>query len=230
MPISFRPEIQHRLARAAGERWALLPHAYAFVDPLFSTGIAWSLRAVERLALAFERARGARRVPSIDDLRRYELLLGREADQIDRIVAAAYEAMAHFDLFAAHAMLYFAAVSFAEVSQRLSADSPAWTGFLGVDDPMLAPLPRESLRRLRDLTHSRGDIGTADERRNFADWITHTIAARNVVGLADPARRNLYPVDLDVLVERHALLGMSRDELMARLPALRGMVTELHAL
>jgi hypothetical protein len=33
-----------------------MPHAYAFVDPLFSTGIAWSLRAVERLALAFESA------------------------------------------------------------------------------------------------------------------------------------------------------------------------------
>ncbi|MDP9202691.1 MAG: tryptophan 7-halogenase, partial [Gemmatimonadota bacterium] len=48
MPIAFRPVIQHRLTRAAGERWALMPHAYAFVDPLFSTGIAWSLRAVER--------------------------------------------------------------------------------------------------------------------------------------------------------------------------------------
>ena len=54
MPIAFRPRIQHRLTRAAGERWAMLPHAYAFVDPLFSTGIAWGLRAVERLALAFE--------------------------------------------------------------------------------------------------------------------------------------------------------------------------------
>jgi FADH2 O2-dependent halogenase len=230
MPISFRPEIQHRLARAAGERWVLLPHAYAFVDPLFSTGIAWSVRAVERLGLAFERVRSTHRVPSIDDLGRYEALLNRETDQIDRIVAGAYEAMANFDLFTAHAMLYFAAVSFAEVSQRLSGDSSAWTGFLGVDDPVLAPLPREGLRRLRDITHSRGDIGTAGERRNFADWVAHAIAARNVVGLADPARTNLYPVDLDVLVERHALLGMSQDELLAKLPALRGMVTELHAL
>jgi hypothetical protein len=29
-------------------------------------------------------------------------------------------------------------------------------------------------------------------------------------------------VDLDVLVERHALLGMSREQLLDRLPALRG--------
>src|SRR5256885_3536708 len=54
MPIAFRARIQHRLARATGDRWALMPHAYAFVDPLFSTGIAWSLRAIQRLALAFE--------------------------------------------------------------------------------------------------------------------------------------------------------------------------------
>jgi hypothetical protein len=36
-------------------------------------------------------------------------------------VAGAYEALAHFDLFAAQAMLYFAMVSFAEVSQRIGA-------------------------------------------------------------------------------------------------------------
>ncbi|MDQ6871518.1 MAG: FAD-dependent monooxygenase, partial [Gemmatimonadota bacterium] len=45
MPVAFRSRIQHRLRCAAGERWALMPHAFAFVDPLFSTGIAWSLRA-----------------------------------------------------------------------------------------------------------------------------------------------------------------------------------------
>ena len=35
----------------------LLPHSYAFFDPMFSTGIAWSLLAVERLGLAFEEGR-----------------------------------------------------------------------------------------------------------------------------------------------------------------------------
>ncbi len=30
MPISFLPAIQHRLTRAVGERWAMMPHAYAF--------------------------------------------------------------------------------------------------------------------------------------------------------------------------------------------------------
>jgi FADH2 O2-dependent halogenase len=223
MPIAFRPAIQHRLTRAVGERWALMPHAYAFVDPLFSTGIAWSLRAVERLALAFESAAHRRRVPDSEVLTRYNAVLGAEADQIDLVVAGAYEAMAHLDLFAAHAMLYFATVSFAEVSQRLAPDeSAAWNGFLGVGDSVLEPLPRECLRRLSQITHCHGEVGSSDERRNFVEWVTHAISPRNIAGLARPERRNLYPVDFDALIEQHQLLGMSRDQLVEALPALRG--------
>jgi FADH2 O2-dependent halogenase len=226
MPIAFRPLIQHRLMHAAGERWAMMPHAYAFVDPLFSTGIAWGLRAVERLALAFESAARNQRVPDPDVLTRYDAALAAEADQIDLVVAGAYEAMAHFDLFAAQAMLYFATVSFAEASQRLvPKESAAWNGFLGVGDPVLEPLARDSLRRLRKITRGRGDIGTSAERRGFEDWIGRAIATRNIAGLADPARRNLYPVDFDALIEHHALLGMSRDQLVQGLPALRGMAS-----
>src|SRR5688572_24905719 len=110
MPIGFVPRVQHRLTRAAGAGWALMPHAYAFVDPLFSTGIAWGLRAVERLALAFEHAAAGSRKPSAATLARYDAALSAEGDQIDLVVAGAYEALAHFDLFAAQAMLYFATV------------------------------------------------------------------------------------------------------------------------
>jgi FADH2 O2-dependent halogenase len=224
MPIAFQPVIQHRLTRAAGERWALMPHAFAFVDPLFSTGIAWGLRAVERLALAFESPSGGRRLPEPAVLARYDAALGVEADQIDLVVAGAYEAMAHFDLFAAQAMLYFGAVSFAEVRQRLLPDeAAAWSGFLGVGDPVLEPLPRESLGRLRRITRGRGEVGRQGDRDEFVEWMRGAIAPRNVVGLAEPARRNLYPVDLDTLIERHALLGLSREEMLAALPRLRGM-------
>ena len=200
-----------------------MPHAYAFVDPLFSTGIAWSLRAVERLALAFESAATKRRVPHADVLTRYDAALTAEADQIDLVVAGAYEAMAHFDLFAAQAMLYFGAVSFAEASQRLTPDdSTAWRGFLGVGDSVLEGLPRESLRRLRQITQRRGDAGTSDQRRGFVEWIANAIASRNIAGLANPDRHNLYPVDFDVLVERHDLFGKSREQMIDALPALRG--------
>ncbi len=227
MPIAFRDGIQHRLTRATGERWALLPHAYAFVDPLFSTGIAWNLRAVERLALCFEPDARGGHLPDTSQLARYGALLSAEADQIDRLVAGAYESMAHFDLFAAHTMLYFAAVSFAEVRQRLSPrvarDSLAWEGLLGVGDPAMEHVPREALRRLRCITRGEGYAGSGADRTAYAAWMAKVIAPRNIAGLADPARHNLYPMDLDVLIDRHALLGLSREDIVAALPALRGL-------
>jgi FADH2 O2-dependent halogenase len=225
MPLAFRARIQHRLARAAGPRWVLLPHAYGFVDPLFSTGIAWGLRAIERLALCFEGGTPGTRLPNSDELARYDSLLSAEADQVDRLVAGAYAAMAHFDLFAAHAMIYFAVVSFAEVRGRLGLDDSAsapWRGFLGVGDAVSEPLPRAGLRRLRRITRGVGSAGTASERRNYVDWVAHAIAPRNVNGFGEAERHHLYPVDLDALVDRHALLELTRDQLVRALPALRG--------
>ena len=227
MPIRFVPGIQHRLTMAAGERWVLLPHAYGFVDPLFSTGIAWGLRAIERLGLMFEQHAAHRAVPNGEALTRYTGILALEADQIDRMVAGAYEAMAHFDLFAAHAMLYFATVSFSEVKQRIAGDDDvAWNGFLGVGDAVLEPLPGESLRRLKEITRARGDAGSEEDRGRYVEWASAAISARNVAGLADPTRHNLYPVDLDVLIDRHSLLGMTREQIVEALPALRGMGPE----
>jgi len=221
MPIRFQPRIQHRLTQAAGARWAMLPHAFAFTDPLFSTGIAWGLRAVERLALAFEDGR----TPDAERLGQYQALLAAEADQIDTLVAGAYHAMAHFDLFAAQALIYFATVSYAETHQRLvntRSEGAAWSGFLGVGDPVLASLPEESYWRLERITRGGELPGTAEQRREFTDWVVASIAPRNIGGFGDPSRRHLYPVDLDLLIERHELLGLTREQLVASLPALRG--------
>ena len=228
-PLVYRDRIQHRLARAAGTRWLLMPHAFAFVDPLFSTGIAWSLRAVERLGLLFEEKGKGRRVPKSEQLERYETLLAAEADQIDRVVAGAYEAMAHFDLFAAQAMIYFASVSYAEVRQRLTAGDGvhhAWSGFLGIGDAALESLAGDSLERLRGITRGAGNAGTADERRAHIEWVRGAIEPRNIGGFGDPARNNLYPVDIDLLFDRHALLGLTRDQVVAGSAALRGTAPE----
>jgi FADH2 O2-dependent halogenase len=200
------------------------------VDPLFSTGIAWSLRAIERLARCFELDGGGPRLPDADELQRYQQLLSAEADQIDALVAGTYQAMAHFELFAAHAMIYFAIVAFAETAQRVvpgEAERAAWSGFLGVGDPVLAPLPLEGYRRVRRITGGEGRGGTARQRRAFGSWVARAIAPRNIGGFADPARHNLYPLDLGVLVDRHALLDLSREALVAALPALRGVAADL---
>ena len=224
-PIGFQPRVQHRLARAAGERWVLLPHAFAFVDPLFSTGIAWSLIAVERLALAFEYAAERRlsRLPGRTVLSRYESSLFRECDQIDDLVSGAYLALADFNLFVWHAMLYFAAVSFAEARQRLRPDDSApWEGFLGVDDPLIAPLFRRSAAKIRRATRGGQRSAAPADRRVFADWISGKIAPRNVAGLANPRLKNLYPVDPDILAERCSLLGLTAAEFRRARSRLRG--------
>ena len=57
----------------------------------------------------------------------------------------------------------------------------------------------------------------------IAEWIAKAIAPRNIAGLANPERKNLYPVGFDELVDKHALLGMSREQILKALPALRGM-------
>ena len=209
-PIRFVERLPHRLERAAGEGWFILPHAFAFYDPMFSTGIAWSLLAVERLALIFAGVDG--------DAWRYDFFLRREGDRIAQLVEAAWLAMDDFELFAAVARLYFVTVSWAEARQRLLPEGPphAWEGFLGMGDPCFDDLFDDVLARLRIRQFESFD------RAAFLRRVRRGLAPRDVVGLDDPARRNLYPVDLGVLVERAALLGLEREEVVAALPRLRG--------
>ena len=214
-PIAMIPRLQHRLCRATGDRWALLPHAFCFLSPLFSTGIAWSLLAVERLALLLDRG-------PMEGLGRYGSLLEREADHLQRLLAGAYEAMRDFDLFAAYSYLYFAAASFGEVSQRLlpaPADGWAWEGFLGSCDPVLEEALACVLTALREIPTGPAD---APARRDFENAVRSAIAPRNLAGLADPARRRLYAVDLEALVAGAGLLGLTGEEVRRELPRLRG--------
>lgn len=209
-PLGRIPRLQHRLSQAAGERWVLLPHAFCFLSPLFSTGIAWSLLAVERLALLLE-AGGER-----EGIARYGDLLVREADHLQKLIAGAYEAMRDFDLFASYSFLYFAAASFAEASQRLLPPPDgipwAWQGFLGSTDPVTGEILDRVLASLRRSPAER-----------FEEEVRNAIAPRNLAGLADPARNRLYPVDLDSLVENAGLLGLTREEILREIPRLRGV-------
>jgi len=203
-PIGKIPRLQHRLAQAAGDGWALLPHAYCFLSPLFSTGIAWSLLAVERLAFLLERGP--------QGLQRYGDLLSLEADHIQKLVAGAYATMGDFDRFAAGSLLYFAAASFAEASQRLlpgPADGWAWSGFLGSTDPVVRKMLDRVLAGLQEP-------GFEEEE------IRQIIAPRNLAGLADPARNRLYPVDLELLIAGAGLLGLTAEEIRREIPQLRG--------
>jgi FADH2 O2-dependent halogenase len=229
-PLRLEPRVQRWLAVAAGPDWAMLPHTFAFLDPMYSTGIAWSLRGVERLAMILE---AAMRHDQLDravvasQLERYARALEAEVGQMARLLEGAYLAMDDFALFTAQSFLYFAVVSYQEAEERLYPDgrageAPAWRGFLGAGSASLETMFGESRQRLGRLAGGPGRMPAEPERRAFVDWITHAIRERNVAGLADPARRNFYPVDLDLMVERAELLGMTPAELRSKLHLLRG--------
>ena len=121
---------------------------------------------------------------------RYDAALSAEADQIDCVVAGAYEAMAHFDLFAAQAMLYFATVSFAEVSQRLAPDeSAAWEGFSASVIRCWSRLPRESLRRLRQITQAPRRNRAAPQERARLRGVDRSSRSRRATSRGWPTRR-----------------------------------------
>jgi tetracycline 7-halogenase / FADH2 O2-dependent halogenase len=54
-PFTHIPRLSFRSATVAGDRWALLPSAAGFVDPLLSTGFPLTLLGVSRLAEMVER-------------------------------------------------------------------------------------------------------------------------------------------------------------------------------
>ncbi|HEX4954357.1 MAG TPA: FAD-dependent oxidoreductase [Thermoanaerobaculia bacterium] len=214
---AFVPRLQHRLSAAAGPGWLALPSTFAFTDPLFSTGIAWSLAGVERLGRLFE----AEEVPEKAGLERYGGLLADEADHIDRLVAGAYATFEDFQLFVPFALLYFAAASFGEASRRLLPEAKdwVWEGFLGCQDEVVRGALGEVLARLSGHT-GQGHCATDQEAAHFESWMREAIAPRNLAGLADPARGNLYPVDLEALVANAGLLGLTAEEVRAALPRL----------
>jgi FADH2 O2-dependent halogenase len=219
-PVHFRRSIQYRLGATHGPRWTVLPNTYGFVDPLFSTGIAWSLLGVERLAeVLLDRSPGDAELASGAALTRYGQLLELELDQADRLISAAYRARSNTSLFAAHSLLYFALVSFEEATQRLCVpEAPCWRSFLGAADPARVALLDEAARRIDSESSDPGE---------FETWVRGEIEPFDVAGLGNPSRRNLYPADFETLVERAPRLGLSAAEVRAALPRLRGMESGL---
>ena len=213
--------LQRRRQRAVGAAWAMLPQTYAFFDPLFSTGIAWSLLGVERLAdiltVALDPAAG---------LERYDALLTLEADQQHALLEAAYAARVDFAIFRELSFLYFAVASFDEIRQRLldgaeEAGAAAWRGFLGADEADLRTLFQQARGRVADVLAD----GSVTARQRFSDWVAGGIHDRNLVGLGE-SRTHLYGIDLERLVERSALLGLTPTQMEPLLPRLRGRSEE----
>ncbi|HET6382144.1 MAG TPA: hypothetical protein VFJ58_02030 [Armatimonadota bacterium] len=229
-PFSYIPSLSYRAARAIGPGWAMLPSAAAFVDPFLSSGIPLTLLGVERLAAMLRHAyRGGKLDREILNagLRKYEAAIFAEADTMAGYIAGCYDAFPHFDLLSSYLMYYFAASSFAEMQRRLARSAPAEReapdpthsregalpgSYMLANDRKFQAAIAES-RRALEQWNKPGVSPTTSEIVAFRRHARLSIELVNIAGLADPDRRNWYPVDLEDLVRSAHRLGLSESDM-----------------
>jgi FADH2 O2-dependent halogenase len=202
-PFRYMPVASFRSSAVAGSRWAMLPSAAGFVDPLLSTGFALTLLGIERLARmvggGFES----------DELQRYGEQTEGELLAASRLIGALYATMGNFPAFSAVSLLYFAAVSYTETAYRLGKPELA-PGFLLREHADFGPTSRRLLERAHRL---RG----VDDTRAFTDEVLRVIAPFNVGRFGDPALGDCYPVCAEDLLQAASKFRVSRDEIVSML-------------
>ena len=202
-PFVHVPRLPFRSGTLTGDRWALLPSAAGFIDPLLSTGIPLTLLGVHRLAELFERAGPS--LPSPDPLATYAQHTEQELLTAADLLAALYTHLDDFELFAALSRLYFAAASFTETARRLGRPHLA-EGFLLPNHPHFGPSLRTCLRQaLTPLTPKA--------RTQLLHQINETIEPIDVAGLTNPTRHGWYPCLASDLLHAAPKLGATEVEI-----------------
>ena len=206
-PFTHIPRLSFRTATVTGDKWALLPSAAGFVDPLLSTGFPLTLLGVSRLAEIIEREWTSNRMS--DRLRAYGEKTDAELVAASRLIGALYANMSDFAVFTALLLLYFAAVSFSEAARRLGKPELA-SSFLLHDDAVFGPASRQLLERAQELR-------TKEESTELVQDILRTIEPFNVAGFGDAARRNWYPVNADDLLRSAHKLDTTAEDILQML-------------
>jgi FADH2 O2-dependent halogenase len=203
-PFTHTPRLSFRTAMVAGEKWALLPSAAGFVDPLLSTGFPLTLLGVSRLAKIIGRDLGTSRFAN--SLKAYAEKTDAELMAASRLISALYANMNNFPVFVALSLLYFAAVSYSETARRLGKPELA-ESFLLQDHPVFGPASLQLCERAIDkhTTHSSEELRLD---------ILRAIEPFNVAGLGDTARRNWYPVYAEDLLQSAHKLNATREDIL----------------
>jgi FADH2 O2-dependent halogenase len=204
-PFTWMPRLAYRALHAAGERWAMLPSAAAFIDPLFSTGIPLTLLGIERLARILEEREDAPGTTRLDD---FDAATLADADRTAAFIAGSYAGFQHFPRFAAYSMFYFAAASFSEMARRL--DSPRTPrGFLCGDSPAF-------VSALQSLSPAQK---TAGDGECYEDEVAAAVADWNIAGLCDRGKDNWYGIDLEDTVRAASKLELTTEHVRGALAA-----------
>src|ERR1043166_3994394 len=200
--------LSFRSAAAAGARWALLPSAAGFADPLLSTGFPLTLLGVGRLAEILATGWESPVLePMLGDYARQTF---EELDAAALLVKALYASMDDFQIFSGLSLLYFAAASFAETARRLDRPQSA-PGFLLHRHARFGPRLRRLCERAARARENPGS--TAAARAGLRDEILRAIEPIDVAGLSDGSRRSWYPVLADDLLNSAHKLGARPDEM-----------------
>ncbi len=202
-PFRHIPRVSYRSRSIAGARWAMLPSAAGFVDPMLSSGFALTLLGIERLAAVLRKP--LRKAA----LHQYAEQTDADLLAVSRLISALYANMGNFAAFKAVIYLYFAAVSFAETAYRL--DKPGLvSGFLLDADPRFGPGVRGLLERAHQLH-------TEEDTRAYTEEVLRFIEPYNLGGFGEPARRDRYPVLAEDLYRAAPKVGACREEIAAML-------------
>lgn len=185
--------LQRKLAKCFGDGWLAMPHTIGFVDPLFSTGIAWSLSGLERIVQMLCKNRNFDE-PLYEQMQEYEHIAFEELKLIDMLVAGCYKTMPHFRLFNAWSMLYFTFTILYE--QRRLKNEPV-TCFLEAHNPEVQKIVQTSFKDLLKLTAQK-TISSSDADE-FTNMIRERIRPFNTAGLLDPLSKNMYHHTVAVL-------------------------------
>lgn len=173
LPFVHIPRLSFRCSEVVGERWAMLPSAAGFVDPLLSTGFPLTLLGVARMGEAMEHNWESGRLQTYARQTKVELAAA------ERLIAALYANMTNFPRFVALSLLYFTAASYAETARRRGR-SELVQSFLLCDDPQFGL----ALRRCCEMSESHSDL---------IDEVFRVIKPFDVAGLSDRTRRNWFP-------------------------------------
>lgn len=195
-PFVHVPRLCFRSGIVAGERWALLPSAAGFVDPLLSTGFPLTLLGVARLAEIWESHWGSNRIGG--ELARYGAQTTSELLAAAQLIGSLYCSVDDFPRFASLSMLYFATASFAEAARRLARPELAQS-FLLHDHPALKDHWEPLLSRAG--------------KRGWDEEVLRAVEPFNIGGFGDPNRRNWYPVDAEDLLRGASKLGATAEEI-----------------
>lgn len=199
-PFVHAPRLAFQTSPAAGERWALLPSAAGFVDPLLSSGFTLNLLGIGRLAMGLERG-GPSTAAGREVLAQHARATAAERWALERFIAALYARLGDFAAFTEIARLYFCAVVHGETTRRLGRPETSG-GFLLHGHPKFGPAAGEICDAARAGK-------PAEELRVSVEAVLREF---DVAGLEDPSRRPWYPVRADDLRAHPERVGASPAE------------------